>query len=255
MDKNVINILKDIADKHRIKPFIKRELLNALLLIHLEGKFKNEIKLLIRISNAGYISSLAKMKNINNEKERIAKCLYDDESIDKNIASEAVDLLSNVIKYACDKEMAYDEEMKKQAIIKNAQEKSTEFVKMKDVLENSFTKIIKSYGIGILNNFNFCRALLKDMAQGNYVDEIMLISLLLKKQIQKKILKPRVFKIKADALIFKLSNNYMDIHNLGVDTKIIIELIVNAIDNSVGLNTTEGGKKEWATNFFGFLKK
>ena len=256
MDKNVITILKDIANEHRIKPFTKRELLNNLLSKHLDSKYNREVRLIIRISNAGYIASLAKKINADEkEGERVIKCLYDDESIDKNVAAEAVALLSEVIKYARDKEAIYTEELNKQAEIRETQEKETEVTRMKEILEVSLSKLIKSYGIDVLDNFNFCRAVLKDMSQGNYVDEITLISLLLKKRIQNKISKPALFKVKTKVLVIKLSNTYADINNFGVDTKLIIELIVNAIDKSVGLNKPEGGKSGWIRNFLKFSKK
>jgi hypothetical protein len=126
---------------------------------------------------------------------------------------------------------------------------------MRDILETSFSKIIKSYGIEVLDNYNFCRAILKDMAQGNYVDEITLISSLLEKRIQKEILKPRLFKIRNDALIQKLSEKYTDTHSFRVDTKTIIELIIAAVDKAIGQGKIEGGIKSWTTNLFKFSKE
>jgi hypothetical protein len=254
MNKDVINILKNIADKYRIKAFIKRKLLNDLLLGQLNTKYNREVKLLIRISNAGYIASLAKSNNATAEKERIINCLYDDESIDKNIASEVFELLYNAIKYAKEKEMAYNEEVIRQVAAQNIQERTTELLRMKDILEVSFLKIIKSYGINILDNFNFCRAILKDMAQGNYVDEITLISLLLEKKIQKIICKPRIIKINNESLVLKLLKYFDGINSFGVDTKAIIALIVNTINNAEKTINSEEGKKKWTTKLFGFLK-
>jgi hypothetical protein len=216
----------------------------------LNSVYTREIKLLIRISNAGYIASLARLDNTVNGKERIINCLYDDESIDKEIAFEVADIIIQAIIYAKEIEKSYNEELQKQAALKESQDKATVIIKMRDILETSFSKIIKSYGIEVLDNYNFCRAILKDMAQGNYVDEITLISSLLEKRIQKDILKPRLFKIRNDALILKLSERYADTHNFGVDTKTIIELIIAVVDKAIGQSKTEGGIKSWTTNLF-----
>jgi hypothetical protein len=261
MNKKTLTILKDIADEQRIKPFIKRELLNYMLSKYLGGEYNREIRLIIRISNAGYIASLTKKTNVNEkevdekEKERVIQCLYDDESIDKNTASEVLALLSEAIKYAWDKEAACAEELKKQAEIKETQERTNEDIRMKDVLGVSLSRLIKSYGINILDNFNFCRAILKDMSQGNYVDEITLISFLFEKRIQNKILKPKLFKVKTKNLVIKLVSIYADTHNFGVDPKMVIELIVDVINKSAELNKHEGNKSGWMRNFIRFSKK
>jgi hypothetical protein len=100
MNKKVSKILLDIAEEHRIEAFRNRKIFKDLLSSYLNGHFIHEAKLLIRVSDAGYISSLVRSKDIFAEKERLINCLYDDESIDKNISLELLELLLDVIQYA-----------------------------------------------------------------------------------------------------------------------------------------------------------
>jgi hypothetical protein len=126
---------------------------------------------------------------------------------------------------------------------------------MKFVLEDSFVKIIKSYGIEILNNYDFCRAVLKDMANGDYIDEITMISILLKNNIQKKIRKKEIFKVKKEVLVAKLSQDFEKINNYNIDAKLMIALIISAIDKAGEKDKPEGGIRKWTANFFKYLEK
>jgi hypothetical protein len=48
---------------------------------------------------------------------------------------------------------------------------------MQEVLEVALKKILISYGLNVLDDYDRCRALLKDMANGDYVEEIAVISI------------------------------------------------------------------------------
>jgi type III secretory pathway component EscU len=58
--------------------------------------------------------------------------------------------------------------------------------KVHETLKSALIKIIKLKGLQILDNVAFCRAMLKDMAKGEFVDEITLIVSLLEKKYKNK---------------------------------------------------------------------
>jgi hypothetical protein len=245
------HVLTDISNSHGIKAFINKEYCCETLAGYLNTEYKNEAKILIRIARAGYISNIVKS---NRSKEIILRQLHEDESIDKEIAMQLVNDLFDVISQVKLKEAAIVGENKKNAIIAENLERELKEQKLHDVLDISLKKIINSYGYEILNDYNTCRALLKDMANGDFVDEITVISLLFEKNIQKdKRLNRRLFRKSMEGLSMIYFEKYFKNYNADIDIKLIIHIVIKNIFEIK--STNEGSVKKWIANSFGFLKK
>ncbi|MDR1895301.1 MAG: hypothetical protein LBR10_00740 [Prevotellaceae bacterium] len=249
------NVLSEISNIHGLKAFINRHFLCEVLSNYLNTDYKKEAKLLIRVAKAGYVANIAKSNKVKN-KEIINRQLHEDESIDKKIVEQLVDSLFDVINQAKIREANIMDEIKKDAVIAEQKERELKHQKMHEVLEEALKKILKSYGLNVLDDYDLCRALLKDMANGDYVEEITVISILLKRKIHSdKHIKRNVLKKSMEELSVLLSNIYWNDANTDIDVKSLIMIIIKNILELEIYTKNDAGSKKWIINFFKLLKK
>jgi len=93
------------------------------------------------------------------------------------------------------------------------------------------------------------------MARGDYIDEITKISLLLKNNIHRAILKKRLFKISDDKLLSKITTKYISICSLRNEDNILIAILYNSIKSLYTTNRTDRSIKNWTINLLKSLKR
>ena len=229
MNADLLSALETIGKENGSIYFINRTLFKNIISKYYNEN-NNEYKLLMRLANAGYLSSIAKDCDKN---DKIISDLYEDESIDKDKATDFVESLSRLFNTIKQEEKNIIEYNKKVAKEKEKMEQIKEQRHMEELLFVSLTNILKSKGIEILKNYNYCRAILKDMARGDYIDEITKISLLLKNNIHRAILKKRFYKISDDDLLSKITRDYIEICSLKNEDNILIAILYNAIKSFI----------------------
>jgi hypothetical protein len=229
MDDNLISIITDLGKENGSRFFFNRFIFKNLISNNIDNN-NSEHRLLLKIANAGYISSIAKCYNSNDEKERIINALYDYESIDKIIAGDFVNTLSNIVDIAMKAEKQKNENCKKLSEEKAKQEFAKEKQLLEDFLYKSLVNIIKYKGIEILSDYNYCRAYLKDMANGDYIEQITTFSLLLKNEIHYLILKKRFIKLNKTNLLEKVIIEYRKLFVLEDNDTLLVGILINAIE-------------------------
>jgi hypothetical protein len=101
--------------------------------------------------------------------------LHKEESIDLDVATDLSKTLFSVIQKAKKQEVEKIKKENDEIIHRNGQERAIVKQKMHETLESALIKIIRSQGVQILDNAAFCRAMLKDMAKGEYYRERRLL--------------------------------------------------------------------------------
>jgi len=206
------------------------------------------------MANAGHISSIAKYYNSDYDKKRIIKALYDNESIDKIIATDFVNTLSNIVDIIIKQEIKENENQKKLAENKARLEVDRQKRLLEDFLYKSLVNIIEHKGIEILNDYNYCKAYLKDMAKGDYIDKITSISEMLKNKYQDINLKKRIFKVQKEKLLEKIYNDHSKDHNLTASDKVTLSILIDVI-TSIEKKQSDKDGNNWINNLFKFSRK
>jgi len=96
MDDQLKSIITDLGKENGSRFFFSRFIFYNIILNYIDNN-NSEHRLLLKMANTGYISSIAKGYNSNDEKERIIHTLYDNESIDRLIAGDFVNTLSYIV--------------------------------------------------------------------------------------------------------------------------------------------------------------
>ena len=231
MDDQLKSIITDLGKENGSRFFFSRFIFYNIILNYIDNN-NSEHRLLLKMANTGYISSIAKGYNSNDEKERIIHTLYDNESIDRLIAGDFVNTLSYIVDTIIKQEKKESENQKKLAENKAKLEFTRQQQLLEDFLYKSLFNIIKYKGIEILNNYNYCRAYLKDMANGDYIEEITKFSLLLKNKIHYHTLKKRFKKLNKTNLLEKVIIEYRKYFILEDNDNVLVDILINVIETA-----------------------
>jgi len=254
MDDHLISIITDLGKENGSRFFFSRFGFKNSIKNYFDNS-NSEHRLLLKMANTGYIMKIAKYYNSNDEKERIINALYDDESIDKLIASDFVNILSNIVDNIKRQEIKENESRKKEAEDKTKLEITRQKQFLRDFLYNFLVKIIKYKGIEALDDYNYCRAYLKDMANGDYIDIITNFSLLLKNKIHYFIIKKRFLKPQKNNLLEKVIIEYRKYFVLEDDDILLVDILINAVHAVLLDIPNKKGGKNWINNLFRFSRK
>ena len=254
MDEHLLSIITDLGREYGSRFFFSRFIFKSSFLNYFDNS-NSEHRLLLKMADTGYILKIAKYYNCNDEKERIINALYDDESIDKLIATDFVNALSNVIDIMIKQEIKENDNQKKLS----EDNAKLVFTKQKQYLEEFFYKfivnIIKYKGIEALNDYNYCRAYLKDMANGDYIEQITIFSQLLKNEIHYHILKKHFIKLNKNNLLEKVIMEHRKHFVLEDNDIVLVDILINAIETALSGTHIEKGGRNWISNLFKFSRK
>jgi len=254
MDNHLKSIITDLGKENGSRFFTSRVIFKNIISNYIDNN-NTEHRLLLKIANTGYISSIARCYNSNDDKERIINTLYDNESIDKQIASDFVNTFSNIVDIIIKQEKKESENQKKIAENKAKLEFTRQQQLLEEFLYKSLFNIIKYKGIEILNNYNYCRAYLKDMANGDYIEQITKFSLLLKNEIHYHILKKRFIKPNKTDLLKRVIIEYRKYFILENNNTVLVDILINVIKATLSVTNHEKGGKNWISNLFRFSRK
>jgi hypothetical protein len=208
MAHDFIAILRTISANYGITIFKDRKRFRNTLQGNNDQNTTKEIRFLQRLSDLGYVSCIVKKDNTPEEVNILSDELQNDECMDSVAAREVTEALFLVINEAKEQERVLHEERKKQVKLLEYQEKIIAEQKKRDNLETILLKFIRIFGVGMLDKPDFCRAWLKDMAMGDYVDEITVLSMIVNIKMRKKILRSLKFNRKKENLVNQLEQEY-----------------------------------------------
>ncbi|MDR0749784.1 MAG: hypothetical protein LBF62_09470 [Tannerellaceae bacterium] len=264
MAHNFISVLKWIAaDEYGITAFKNRKRFITILQGYAGQNYTKEIQLLQRLSNFGYVSKIAKENN-NSENivNTLSRQLNEDECIDKDIAREVTEALILVIGEAKEHEKIRLEERRKQAKIEEHQEHIVTEQKKQNSLEIILSKLLKSYGVNALDNPDFCRAWLKDIAMGDYIDEITVLSMILNAKAHRKILKRQIFRQERENMVKQLEQEYRITHEYASmpiyieHSNLVFNVLISVLEQMKNTDKQkDGGVFKWPMIFRRSLKK
>jgi len=247
MNSELVSLLTELGKENGSNFFLNRIIFRSLFSKYYDDN-NNEHRLLLKIANSGYIARIAKYHNSNEKKETIINTLYEDESIDKYIAADYVEKISKIIENVIIYEKEQEEKNRKTAEEKAKNEKNKEKQHLEKIISNSLENIIKYKGLDTLNNYDYCRAYMKDMANGDYIDQITSISVMLENNIHGIIMKKRLFKNNKADLIKNIKKNYQNIND---DDNLLLSVLIEVINSS----SKGKGEKKWINNLFKFSSK
>jgi hypothetical protein len=254
-------LLEKTSDKYGIELFENKKLGRNIFSLYLNTDSKREAKLILRVINSGCVCNLVKADNIIDRKEKEIAHLHENESIDKSVATDMINILVPIIQAVKERAKAEKKAKEQQRIIEQRKKIEAEEQNFMSFINDATMKITRYYGIGVLDEAFRFRALLKDFARGNYIEEITLVSFFLEKSLHKIFLKKKMFRVNETTVIENFAKEYAENFESPEKTIKLFQNFIYILKSlDVKKSKQETGElptsiKTWTINLFKSFKK